>query len=555
MLEDNFDALREPFRVLSYPECLSWLLDHGAGRISAYERRQLAPRRTRLPFVPSLGQLRITEKAQVEHRAFGHDYGQGTFPSAVAGSPTGMRLLRRTGEISSSHCLVDTYSSPRNAELSRRIVTEGATDHFVSLDESTWHVALSIEPRQRIVVRPLTDEAREFVKSVRIAVRPYIHVYPHGGLTVTLCLSLRFVDEATVDDVIQLVKLLTRLPSSPAFSFAMRGVEAGSAHDVIAGLASVTAAAIVPEARAPQSVHLDYALSVGASKEELSDAELSGLLSLDGRYAMLKASWVEAQGSLYGKFSGDRVVASRSSLAVATAPEQFSPSGRRRFFWRCHAIKELAVMQSSVLYKVTRRLAKLTTVDGPDEATVGRLIAIAEHLIEFPRGLPAHHRKWFYECQELVGGESSIESFYGVLAALHRDAEQSAMMRRMDEAQGPKITLNNSQVGTLNLGTIIGDVETHLAAVVDPDAGEVVEALREFAEIVANETSLGDEDRREMLEGIDLLAQEAATSPAHRRSALARSVLTGMGATAAAGGSLATIWSTVGPTVLHFFGG
>jgi hypothetical protein len=276
---------------------------------------------------------------------------------------------------------------------------------------------------------------------------------------------------------------------------------------------------------------------------------------LDDRYEILKDEWIEARGSLYGKYKGDRVMASRTTLAVATSPHYFTPNGRRRFFWRCHAIREFAMLQMMVLYELSARLAKVGTSSGPDEDGTRRLIAIAEHLVEFPRGLPAHHRKWFYECQQLLGGAAAIDDFYGVIAEVHKDAQHAAIMRRMSETRNVRITLNQSQVGTLNLGTIIGDVETHLSEVTAPGAEEVRAALQQLAQGVLEERGLDEHTRRELLESVDALAEEAAKSPEKRRRGIIRPVLTGLTTSLPAAGGLATVWATVGPVLIHFFGG
>ncbi len=556
LLVGDVEAVRPQFRLLAHPQCLSWLLDEGAGTLGIYEREHLAPARTRLPFVPHLGPVRITAKAQVEHRALRSYRGYAGLPDdALPSSPTGMRLVPRMRELASAHRLADTYSSERDSEWNRRIAAEGATDFFVSEDESTWHVAVSIEPRHRIEVEALTDDAAAASARARIAVRPYIHVYPHGGVTVTLGVSLVFSSDAAIDEVIRLVRLLVRRHESPRFAFRMRGVEAAPANEFVGQLLRRAITAIVPDARDPRHVHLDYALSVAAAPDVLSDAELSGLLKLEDRYRVLKSEWVEARASLYGKYSGDRVIASRTSLAVSTSPEHFPPSGRRRFFWRCHAIKELATMQAFMFWQINHRLGSAGTTAGPDEATTRRLIAIGEHLIEFPRGLPAHHRKWFYECQRLADGVASINQFYDVLAALHGDARHAAMMRRMDQSQGITITLNQSQVGTLNLGTIVGDVEAHLAAVEGPGADNVREALRSLAQAVVDDESLSGDERKDLLESLDVLAEEAGKEPERRRSAVVRSVLLSLAASLGAAGGLAEVWSTFGPTLVDFFGG
>jgi len=554
LLEGDATGVRRPFQRLIHPECIDWLLAEGAGSVGKYEAAELIPARARLPFVPGLGRVRITDKAQLEHRVIHHSRGYATTPRGVPSSPTGMRLVPRTYEMVSQYRLADTYHSEKNAEASQRISAEGTTDYLISEDQSTWHIAISVEPRHRVQVQARTEETRALLTGLRISARPYIHVYPHGGLTVTLGMSLIFERDTGIDRVIQTLQALIRRPGSEGIAFHMRGVAGGTARDFVKQLTKLTTEAVAPEARTHDYVHLDYALSIGGGVDELSDAALAGLLTLDDRYDILKREWVEARASLYGKYGGDRVVASRTSLAVTANPRLFSPSGRRRFFWRCHAINEFATVQAYVLGDIAYRLAKVGTRDGPDEATTERLLKIGEHLIDFPRGLPAHHRKWFYECQRLAHGEAAADRFYAALADLHQDARHAAMMRRMDESRAVKITLNASQIGTLNLGNIVGDVETHLTAVSDADARAAQESLQTLAQAILDDQALTDEQRQELLENVDLLAEEAGKPGPHRRSGLVRSVLTGLAASLGAAGGLAEVWAAVGPALLDFFG-
>ncbi len=60
-------------------------------------------------------------------------------------------------------------------------------------------------------------------------------------------------------------------------------------------------------------------------------------------------------------------------------------------------------------------------------------------------------------------------------------------------------------------------MENHLAAVTAPDAEEVRLALHQIAEAVVAEPGLSDAERQELLQNVDLLAEEAAKEPAKRR--------------------------------------
>jgi hypothetical protein len=556
VLDSEFDSLRGPFRVLLYDECVTHLVSNGAATFNAYERDRRWNRTPgKLPFVPGLGAVRINAKAQLEHRALRHLRGFTSYSAPfLPSSAAGVRLARDSQNFVSEFRLADTYASARNDALTRRRHAEGDLDYFVSEDESTWHIALSFEPRRRIAVRPISDDGRALLDVAQVFPRSYVHLYPSGGLTVMLNLSLVFKKDAKVSEVLRSVQVALGRRAMPAFQFDLAGVASGSAHEFVRQLEAATTRAVVPEARTPDAPHLDYAVSIGADPQELPDAALSGLLTLDERYEIFKDSWVEARASLYGRYQGDRVVASRTSLAVATSPTHFTPGGRRRFFWRCLGIKEFASLQASILNLAGDRLAKLGTLGGPEEDAARRLMQICEHLIEFPRGLPAHHRKWLYECQRLVDGERAINRYYRILENILLDAKQTAMMKRVSELSGVQINVTGGQIGTLNLGTIIGDVENHLASVTGPESDDVRNALREIAQAVVDERELSDEERQELLEDIDLLAEEASKEPEKRRNGVVRKILSGLGTSLATAANLATVWGTVGPTVLHFFG-
>src|SRR4051794_34802547 len=104
LLEDDFDAVRNPFRVLLHDECFSYLIQQGAAVSNSFEAHWRKEPPGKLPFVPHLGALRLNPKAQVEHRALRHLRGFTTWSPAFApASPTGIRLVPRTEELVSDH--------------------------------------------------------------------------------------------------------------------------------------------------------------------------------------------------------------------------------------------------------------------------------------------------------------------------------------------------------------------------------------------------------------------------------------------------------------------
>jgi hypothetical protein len=401
-------------------------------------------------------------------------------------------------------------------------------------------------------VRARGAEAEALGRRLEIHARPYIHIYPYGGVSVTLAFALAFERDRRVSEVIALLKALLGRRGRPQFQLESREAEPMTASELIASLGERTAAAILRDL-VRREVAPDYALSLSADPEALSDAEVAGLLTLDDHYEEIREGWIEARASLYGKYSGDRLTVSRGSLAVVTSPRQFTPSGRRRFFWRCHAIKELARFQAMTHDVLAGELRRIDTKSAPRGQTLKRMVAVGEHLAEFHRGLPAHHRKWFYECERVLGGEEARRGFHHAVAEFHSRLERAAMMRRMEERGGHHFEITGT-VGVLNLGTILGDVETNLTVISGEEAEEVRSRLKEFVEAVLGEDELGEERKREFLEAVSLLSEEATKDEPERRGAVVSSVMRTLGTLSATVGSLASAWAQLEPVLHGFFG-
>lgn len=374
-------------------------------------------------------------------------------------------------------------------------------------------------------------------------------------MTVTIGISLIFPQERSMVSAIELVQALIGRRAPSDFDFQMRGLPALSIQDFSYRLADMTGRAIVPGYGVDNGYRhpLHYAVSISAEEDNLSDRELAGLLTLDPKFDDLGSDWVSARASLYGKYGGDRVVATRGSLGVATSPRSFSRSGHRRFFWRCHAIKEFATLQASTLSAITHELNAAGLPKGPDELLTTRLLAIAEHLIELPRALPAHHRKWFYECQRVVNGDGTVDRYLNALAEFHNRVRQAAIIRRLTDAPRITLDLTNSQIGTLNFGSIVGDVQSHLIALDDPAAAEVRDGMAILTQAVIDVDGLEDDRRQELLEAIDVLAEEAKRSPNQRRASVVRSVLRTLTTAVSAVAALNEVWAEVGPAITGFF--
>jgi hypothetical protein len=110
-------------------------------------------------------------------------------------------------------------------------------------------------------------------------------------------------------------------------------------------------------------------------------------------------------------------------------------------------------------------------------------------------------------------------------------------------------------VGTLNTGQVLGNIQSHVSSVTgSPSADAFREAVEELAKLIAQDGAFSDESRREILESIDLVAEEASRPPEKRRLGAVRAVLSALpGAIAISGGAIEA-WDRYGPAIRAYLG-
>jgi hypothetical protein len=114
------------------------------------------------------------------------------------------------------------------------------------------------------------------------------------------------------------------------------------------------------------------------------------------------------------------------------------------------------------------------------------------------------------------------------------------------------INIHHGTVGTLNLGTIIGDIEANLSTLKADGHDQVVEALKRLTEAIGNAQELGD-GRREALEQVALISAEAEKPPAERRLGAVKAVLTALQAALSASASLIRVGEFAWPYIKNYF--
>jgi hypothetical protein len=265
-----------------------------------------------------------------------------------------------------------------------------------------------------------------------------------------------------------------------------------------------------------------------------------------------------------GKRADDLVVASSGGLVIRTPTPtrqaRSSGSARRgelRHTWRLIQIMELARNQKSLFplieRSVTRLLGTPTDVDDPTR-DVHRLLQVAEHLSTFHRGFPAHHRKWYYKCQEVLGLEDVIPGFDIRLRNLARDLEMNRLLKEAVQMERVRIELGpQAQVGTINLGRIAGNIENTLNQVRDPNAESLRTALRSVAEAILNDEQIDPESKAELLESVEFLSESAVQQPQERKSGILKRVLAGLAEGLTTATAAGQVWSTWAAIVGRYF--
>lgn len=144
-----------------------------------------------------------------------------------------------------------------------------------------------------------------------------------------------------------------------------------------------------------------------------------------------------------------------------------------------------------------------------------------------------------------------------VLSVLReRGVELIEGARRPDPDRAITLNINRSNVGVLNLGAVLGRIEVHLNQLDTsvPQLAEVQQALKALTEGVAGDAVLSDQQKQELLQALDSLAEAANQPEPKRPSGLVRPALRGISETIGMSAALTTLWDVWSQPLAQFFG-
>lgn len=127
----------------------------------------------------------------------------------------------------------------------------------------------------------------------------------------------------------------------------------------------------------------------------------------------------------------------------------------------------------------------------------------------------------------------------------------------IDTASFPEPPVNNttnniigSQIGMLNTGTVLGQITATIGDLIMQENHATSDALSTLTQAIAGSISPSEAKKQEMLEQLNLLAENIKKPEAERQKSIIRMVATALAASLSVFADLATVWDTVGPTIL-----
>jgi hypothetical protein len=114
------------------------------------------------------------------------------------------------------------------------------------------------------------------------------------------------------------------------------------------------------------------------------------------------------------------------------------------------------------------------------------------------------------------------------------------------------VNIHGSTVAALNLGNVIGNIQSVIVSLQSGGNRELAEWLKALIEKVAAAEELGD-GRRDVIDSLTVIGEEAAKPQAERRVGVVRSLMRSVGAVLGHAAHLAQIWSALAPYLERHF--
>jgi hypothetical protein len=118
------------------------------------------------------------------------------------------------------------------------------------------------------------------------------------------------------------------------------------------------------------------------------------------------------------------------------------------------------------------------------------------------------------------------------------------------------IHIQNSNVANLNLGSQVGTITANLQAISQggDKQREFAQALEQLTNAVISESVLKEDERREVVDAIAAITEEAAKNPEARSKITLKALVTWLPTAISSANGLLTLWDKVGPVIRGYLG-
>jgi hypothetical protein len=182
-----------------------------------------------------------------------------------------------------------------------------------------------------------------------------------------------------------------------------------------------------------------------------------------------------------------------------------------------------------------------------------------ENLKQFSDWLCAHAKTLFWVLQNGIDSPASLPLVYAISEQITMEVQKLCgnitnrvnslrLSAKLQPAENPdrksiSIVINGGNIGNLNLGTVLGDLNSSIHSLQDQGAKDLAEALRQFAEAVGNSNDLTNSKRKDALECLSVVTAETARPANQRKERPLRDSLASISTLIGASNQILTMWN------------
>jgi hypothetical protein len=118
------------------------------------------------------------------------------------------------------------------------------------------------------------------------------------------------------------------------------------------------------------------------------------------------------------------------------------------------------------------------------------------------------------------------------------------------------VNISHSNVANLNLGEQIGHIESVVQTIAAKDGEgnqKFAEAMRTLTEGIRSELQLSDSDKKEAIQVLGEIAEQAGVDPQKRSPGKVKALLAGFPTMVATAANVVALWGVWGPTIRAYF--